>query len=427
MSDPVLQTLPVGDEPVTAPDDVAAIQKLRPVPRISVQAFCETQAVAHTIERMSEDRRMAKAQARVYMGGLSAAVEFYQSAPTPNLIFLEVTSEPDALMAGLDELAQVCDPSTRVVLIGHQNDITLYRELIRAGISEYMVAPVTIADLMNTISTLFADPDAEPLGRSIAFIGAKGGVGSSTIAHNVSWAISTLFNNEVVVADMDLAFGTANINFDQDPAQGIAEAVFSPERLDEVYLDRLLATCAEHLSLLAAPSMLDKVYDFDEQAFAGLVEVAQRSAPIVTLDVPHMWSGWTKTTLDQADEVVVVAAPELANLRNAKNLIDALRATRPNDALPRLVLNQVGMPKRPEISVSDFCDPLELEAAAIIPFDAPLFGSASNSGRMLAETDAGSPIVTTLAELAHLVTGRASAAPKSKSGLHGILARLRSK
>lgn len=427
MSDTALhQELQESPAEVSA-DETVAIQEVRPVPRISVQAFCETQPIATMIERMSEDRRMSKAQTRVYMGGINAAIEFYQSAPTPNLIFLEVTCGPEELMARLNDLAEVCDPSSRVVIIGHQNDVTLYRELIRSGISEYMVAPVGIADMMNTISSLFVDPEAEPLGRSVAFIGAKGGVGASTIAHNVSWAVSTLFQNEVVVVDMDLPFGTANINFDQDPAQGIAEAVFSPERLDEVYLDRLLANCADNLALLAAPSTLDRAYDFDAEAFTRLVDIAQRTAPVVTLDVPHGWNGWTKSTLTHADEVVIVAAPELANLRNTKNLVDTLKALRPNDAQPRLVLNQVGLPKRPEISVGDFMDPLELQPSAVIPFDAHLFGSASNSGRMLAETDAGHAIVSTLADLAHVVTGRTLSAPKTKPGLASLLARLKSK
>ncbi|MFZ2102862.1 MAG: AAA family ATPase [Oricola sp.] len=409
------------------PGDMAALNQVRPVPRISIQAFCETEGVAAPIGRMGEDRRMSKAQTRVYMGGIPAAVEFYQTAPTPNLIVLESSAAPDVLFRGLNELAEVCDPNSKVVIIGHNNDVSLYRELIRNGVSEYIVAPVTIADLMNTVSTLFIDPEAAPLGRSIAFIGAKGGVGSSTIAHNVSWAVSTLFQAEVVIADMDLPFGTANINFDQDPAQGIAEAVFSSDRIDEVYLDRLLASCAEHLSLLAAPSMLDKVYDFDPDAFAQLVDVAQRTAPYVVLDVPHVWNGWTRRTLEQADEVVIVASPELANLRNAKNMIDTLRKLRPNDFSPRLILNQVGMPKRPEIAVSDFAEPLGLEPVAVIPFDAQLFGTASNNGRMLAETDAANPIVASLSNIAHLVTGRGVIKEKPKSGLKGMLAKLKKK
>lgn len=405
--------------------EIAAMQALRPIPRISIQAFCETEGVAGPIERAGEDRRMAKAHLKVHMGGIPTAIEFYQGAPTPNLILLESRAEPKEMLEQLGQLAEHCDPTTKVVVIGHYNDVGLYRELIRSGISEYVIAPISMADIVSVISSIFVDPDAEPIGRSIAFIGAKGGVGSSTMAHNVAWAMSSLFKSEVVVADMDLAFGTANINFDQDPPQGIGEAVFSPERIDEVYLDRLLATCAEHLSLLAAPSTLDRVYDFDPEAFAPIIETAQRAAPMLILDVPHLWSGWSKNTLMRADDVVITATPELANLRNAKNLVDMLRKLRPNDPPPKLILNQTGVPKRPEISVEDFVEPLGITPMAVIPFEPQLFGNAANNGRMLGEMDARSPIVSTISEIAHVLTGRSEIKTRKKPGLGTILEKLR--
>lgn len=405
--------------------DVAALRALRPIPRISIQAFCETESIANPIERAAEDRRMSKAHLKVHMGGIETAIEYYQSAPTPNLIIIESRNEPKRLLDSLHQLAEACDPDTKVVIIGHYNDVWLYRELIRSGISEYVVAPVSMADVVSVISAIFVDPEADPIGKAIAFIGAKGGVGSSTISHNVAWAVSSLFDSEVVVADMDLAFGTANINFDQDPAQGIAEAVFAPERIDEVYLDRLLAQCAEHLSLLAAPSTLDRVYDFDADAFSQLIDIAQRSAPVLVLDVPHVWTGWTRSTLMHADEIVITATPELANLRNAKNLVDTLKKIRPNDIPPRLIINQVGMPKRPEISPAEFAEPLGLTPLAVIPFDAQLFGNAANNGRMLGEIDKQSAIVNTVKEIAHVLTGRSEVRAKKKSGLGDLLARLK--
>ena len=407
--------------------EIAAMQALRPIPRISIQAFCETEGVAGPIERAGEDRRMAKAHLKVHMGGIPTAIEFYQGAPTPNLILLESRAEPKEMLEQLGQLAEHCDPTTKVVVIGHYNDVGLYRELIRSGISEYVIAPISMADIVSIISSIFVDPEAEPIGRSIAFIGAKGGVGSSTMAHNVAWAMSSLFKSEVVVADMDLAFGTANINFDQDPPQGIGEAVFSPERIDEVYLDRLLATCAEHLSLLAAPSTLDRVYDFDPEAFAPIIETAQRAAPMLILDVPHLWSGWSKNTLMRADDVVITATPELANLRNAKNLVDMLRKLRPNDPPPKLILNQTGVPKRPEISVEDFVEPLGITPMAVIPFEPQLFGNAANNGRMLGEMDSQHAISQTMAELAHILTGRSEVKSRKKAGLGSIIERLRAK
>jgi pilus assembly protein CpaE len=326
-------------------------------------------------------------------------------------------------MAELAPLASVCDPSTKVVVVGYYNDISLYRDLIRNGISEYIVQPVAMPDLMTAMAAIFVDPDAEPLGKSIAFIGAKGGVGASTIAHNCAFGISNLFSTETILADLDLPYGTANINFDQDPTVGIAEAVFAPERLDEVFLDRLLTKCSEHLSMLAAPSLLDRVYDFDGQAFQPVLDVLQRNAPITVLDVPHTWSEWTRSVLGSVDEVVICAAPDLANLRNTKNMLDALRKVRPNDKAPHLILNQVGMPKRPEITPGDFCEPLEIDPIAIIPFDINLFGNAANSGRMISEMDAKSPTAETFSQVAHIVTGRVALKKAKRGSLLGLLKR----
>lgn len=400
------------------------LDQVRPLPRISIHAFCESEAMQRLMERCGQDRRMAKVSLRINSGGIDAAANMFATVPTPNLIVLETSTEPRALLTELAPLAAVCDPSTKVILLGKHNDIALYRDLIRNGISEYMVAPVAMPDILAAIASIFVDPDAEPLGRSMAFVGAKGGCGSSAIAHNCAWGISNLFSTETILADLDLPYGTANIDFDQDPPQGISEAVFAPERLDEVFLDRLLTKCSEHLSLLAAPSMLDRAYDFEGAAFHPILEILQRSAPVTVLDIPHMWTEWTRSVLGEADEVVITAVPDLASLRNTKNLLDAMKKLRPNDKQPHLILNQVGMPKRPEIAVSEFCESLEIEAAAIIPFDAVLFGNASNSGRMIAEIDKKSAAAETFSQLAHLLTGRASMKKARRGGLGKVLAAL---
>lgn len=409
-----------------APESPAAgdLNKIQLVPRITVQAFCETEIVSQTIDMAARDRRMSRATVKVLNGGLASAVEYYQSAPTPNLIIIETRLGGGELMTGLSRLAEVCDMDTKVIVVGHRNDITVYRELISNGVSDYLVAPLSMADLMSAISDIFVDPEAGPLGKILAFVGAKGGVGSSTICHNVAWTISSRYSSEVILTDMDLAFGTANINLDQDPPQGIAEAVYSPDRMDDILLDRLLAKCADHLNLLAAPSTLDRTYDFTQDAFNGVLEVAQRSSPMVVLDLPHQWTAWTKHILSVADEVVITASPELANLRNTKNLLDKLSELRPNDTLPKLVMNQVGVPKRPEISVADFIRPLDVQPAAVIPFDPALFGMASNNGQMISEADPRSSVVGSIEYLTQLVTGKAEMKVEKKGSL-GILSKLK--
>ena len=163
---------------------------VRPVPRISIQAFCESPDVAAAIEAAAADRRMARAHVKVHAGGITAASEFYQAAATPNLIIVESKLPRERLDAELDSLSQVCDAGTKVVVIGHVNDVNLYRSLIHRGISEYLVVPIDLMRIIRTVSDLFVDRAASPLGRTIAFIGGKGGVGSSMLAHNVAWAMS---------------------------------------------------------------------------------------------------------------------------------------------------------------------------------------------------------------------------------------------
>src|SRR5213075_126602 len=173
----------------------------------------------------------------------------------PNVIVLESDTRID-LLGGLDQLATVCDAGTRVVVIGRINDVTLYRELVRRGVSDYVLAPVGAIDVVRSICNLFSAPEAKAVGRIIAVVGAKGGVGASTVAHNVAWAIARDLSLDSVVADLDLAFGTASLDYNQDPVQGIANAVFSPDRLDSSFMERLLAKCTDNLSLLAAPAAL---------------------------------------------------------------------------------------------------------------------------------------------------------------------------
>lgn len=387
-------------------DTAGGEEHIAPVPRVSIQAFCESVEAAAAIQAAGEDRRMAKAHLKVQLGGPAAAAEAYHSSPTPNVIILETEGHSPNIIANLDSLAEVCDAGTRVIVIGKHNDVVLYRELVRRGVSDYLIAPISPLEIVRAISGLYSSTDAKPVGRVIAVVGAKGGVGASTIAHNIGWSVAHDLALDSVITDLDLAFGTAGLDYNQDPPQGIADAVFSPDRVDHAFVDRLLSKCTEHLSLLAAPATLERAYDFGTEAFDAIFDALRASMPCVVLDVPHQWTDWTRHTLVSADEILIVAAPDLANLRNAKNLFDFLRTARVNDHRPFYCLNQVGVPKRPEIKPAEFAKALEDQPVAVIPFEPQVFGTAANNGQMIAEVAAGSRAAATFRQLALLLTGR---------------------
>jgi pilus assembly protein CpaE len=411
------------------PDDAAALEialseHIAPAPRVSVQAFCETVETAAAVQGAGEDRRLDKAHLKIQMGGIAAAIEAYHGSPTPNVIVIETENRGDEILSGLDSLSEVCDAGTRVIVIGRLNDVVLYRELVRRGVNDYLIAPIGTLDVVRSICGLFSAPDAKPVGRTIAIIGAKGGVGASTIAHNVAWAVARELQLDTVVVDLDLGFGTAGLDYNQDPPQGVADAVFSPDRVDNAFIDRLLSKCTDHLSLLAAPATLDRIYDFSAEAFEPIVDSLRATVPCIVLDVPHQWSGWTKKTLIGADDILVVAGPDLANLRNAKNLLDLLKAARPNDRRPRYCLNQVGMLKRPEIKPADFAKALDDEAAAIIPFEPHAFGTAANNGQMIAELSSSHRAAEIFRQLAQSLTGRIETKKARSSLLSPLLGKL---
>jgi pilus assembly protein CpaE len=412
------------EQPEAAPPPVE--EHIAPAPRVSVQAFCETVETAAAVQSAGEDRRLGKAHLKIQMGGMAAAIEAYRSAPTPNVIVLESDGRND-LLGGLDQLATVCDAGTRVVVIGRINDVMLYRELVRRGVSDYVLAPVGAIDVVRSICNLFSAPEAKAVGRIIAVVGAKGGVGASTISHNVAWAIARDLAMDAVVADLDLAFGTAGLDYNQDPPQGIADAVFSPDRVDTAFIDRLLSKCTDHLSLLAAPATLDRVYDFGTDAFDSVFDTLRSTMPCIVLDIPHQWSGWTKRALIGADDILIVAAPDLANLRNTKNLFDLLKAARPNDRPPLYCLNQVGVPKRPEIAAVEFAKAIESQPIVSIPFEPQIFGSAANNGQMIAEISANHKSIEMFLQIAQRLTGRSETKKQKSSLFSPLIDKLRGK
>lgn len=379
---------------------------IAPVPRITLHAFCDSPESARTIQAAASDRRMERAHVTVQMGGAAAAVEAYRDASTPNVIVLDTGASRSDLLAYLEALAEYCDAGTKVVVAGRTNDIILYRELMARGISEYLVAPFTVLDFTRAISHLYSNAGATPVGKIVAITGAKGGTGASSIAHNIAFSIARDLDIQTVIADMDLGSGTAALDFNQDPVQGIAEAVFSPDRIDQNLVDRLLSKCSEKLSILAAPATLERMYDFSETAFDTLIDILRATTPCVILDIPHLWTAWAKRALINADDIAIVASPDLANLRNTKNMADMLRAARAHDGHPKLIMNFVGVPKRPEISVPDFAKAVDLVPAGTIPFEPKLFCTAANNGQMIAEIEAGGKIAATIRDLARKITHR---------------------
>jgi pilus assembly protein CpaE len=403
-----------GERAKAAPDSAGARATSAAAPaarsvgahRVAIHVFYDSEDVHAVSGSALADRRLAGAAGALYPGGLPAAVAAYQSRPTPSIVVVETKALGAPLFEDLGKLAEVCDPSTRVLMVGRVNDIGLYQDLISRGVSDYIVAPLEATRLIEAIARLYETPSAAAVGRGIAVVGARGGAGASTVAHNLAYVLGQTTHASTVLADFDLAFGTAGLNFNHDPLHGVAAALAQPDRLDSLLLERMMVRCSDYLSLFAAPATLDDDYDIPADAYDEVIRRLKSSAPFVVLDLPNEWSQWMRRTLLAADEVVVVAGPDLASLRNAKNLIELLKAGRPNDGPPILILNQVGLPQRPEIPVKIFAETVGLPPAMVLPFETKLFETASLKGKIVAEISPTSKFAKDMEQLAGLVSGR---------------------
>jgi pilus assembly protein CpaE len=405
----------------TQADSFGAAPHERPVPRISIHAFCEFPDTGAALQRAGADRRLSKAHLQVQLGGVNAAIEHYTGQITPNLLIVETKLDGRDALGELDRLAEVCDPATKVIVVGRVNDVELYRELMRRGASEYLVAPLEPLQLIEVISGLYLDPGATPIGRVVAVVGARGGAGSSTISHNIGWCIAEELHINTAIVDLDLAFGTVGLDFNDEASQGVADALAAPERLDDVLLDRLLLKRGDHLSLFTAPAALERDYDAVPESYEAVIDAVRQTTPCVILDIPHGWQPWIRNTLLAADDVVIVATPDLTSLRNAKNIIELVKNARPNDNPPRLVINQVGMPKRPEIPSKDFAETMGIDPSAIIAFEPALFGQAANNGQMVIELSPKAPVSEALRRLCRSLTGRTTGNGRNSASIFSFL------
>jgi len=363
------------------------------------------------------DRSLAKMQGYTATGGLPAAIDYYNERPTPEILMIEFEGAAEDITEGLNDLAEICDPGTRVVVVGSLNDVSLYRNLLRVGISEYLPSPLATRQVVDAIYGMIADPEARARGRVIAVTGVRGGAGGSTTALNLSYALAHEYDVDVAVLDLDLQFGTTALNFNVEARQGIYDCLSQPDRLDDQLLERYVVKYDEHVSVLGATASLNLPADIDREALEKLIETMSQRAAYVILDLPSRWTDWISNTLIMADETLIVANPDLVSLRDVQNWLRHVNEKRGEESRARVVLNRIGQARKTELSEKDFEGATEAPILQSVPYDPVIFATAANNGQPVGQVNAKSKPAISFQELARKVSGRHVTARKKKKGL----------
>lgn len=395
--------------------------------RLSVLAFLSGPQHQEAVARAAADPRLRRASLAVLAGSLPQAQEHLAAHDSPDLLIVETDLEGDALAAALDRLADVVRPETRVLLLGHSNDIGLYRRVLALGVSDYLYGEVTPDELVEAVRRIFAGRADDTLGRVTCVLGAAGGVGTSAVAVELADRLAAADgDDEVVLLDMDLGWGVDALALNVVPRQTAADVLQHADRIDDLLVERVLERCGDRLRLLAAPSAIGTRVQPTEESVERLVGVLRQKADHVVIDLPRVWTPWLRGLVGDAAAVVLVAYPDLVNLRNARALVDLMEAEREPGAPVHLVFNRAGLARKAELTAADFEEGAGLRPAATIPFDPAGFAAAMNNGQPLRQAARGSAAGKPLDELARLVAGRgAGTAGGGRFSLKSLFTRTR--
>ena len=365
-------------------------------------------------ESLAGDRRLSRCKTLVQGGGIDGAVKFLGDYESPQLLLIEARETGDALISALGRVAEVCEPGSKVVLLGEENDIFLYKKLMGMGLDEYYCGPFTPDALISVIESLYSETGSENLGRVISFFGARGGVGSTALAANTAYALSTQFEENVVLLDLDIAFGSIALGLNLQMRQSISDALAEPKRLDAVMIERFMLKYGDNLSLIAAPATLVDGTQINLESLSILLNLVRQMSGFVVIDIPHRWEKWVQEILLDSNEIIVTAYPNLVNLRDVKNVFEKLTPNRGVDAPTRLVLNRFGEFKKGELTVKDFEEAVGIAPVASIPYAPGLFADSVNGGDVLAKLGKTHKVVKEIGRLAEIVCGRTLSQGKSR-------------
>ena len=364
-------------------------------------AFLGDDVTRETVARIAAERGWPAAS--VETGGISAAARALAVVEPPRILMVDVSDSADPV-ADVAALAGMLEAGTALIALGRTNDVAFFRAMLAAGAADYLLKPATGEAVREALARAEAGPQQgqRSPGRLILFTGARGGVGASTIATNCAWIAANELRRRVILADLDLQFGTVALSLDLDPGPGLREALSDPDRIDDLFVERAIAKAGEHLAVLGSEEPFEETPGFAAGAALKLIAAIGAHYDLVMVDLPGRLAVAYPELLAAASELVVVCDLSLASLRDTNRLRRFFKDSGCEGKVS-IVANLVGAGRRGQLTRAQFEKGLESRIDCLVPADAKNAGRAANVGAPLAA--ARSPARGPLTALSVAVTG----------------------
>lgn len=361
---------------------------------------------------------------RVFKGGLRNAIQTLAVNASPHILFVDMAESIDPLN-DINGLAEVCEPGTIVIACGQVNDVRLYRDLLASGIQDYLLKPLDIDAVRESLTnaqSAFMTPRQEGgeahSHSATAVIGVRGGVGASTFATSLAWLLSEQAKRSTALLDLDLHFGTVALALDLEPGRGLIDAIENPSRIDGLFIERAMVRASERLAILSAEAPINQPMLTDGGAFHQLDEEFHNAFDCSVIDMPRAMLIQFPQLLADVQTIVLVSDITLAAARDTIRLLAWLRSNAPH--LTVLVAANRMLPNALEISAKDFEHSIERKIDIALPYDMRLAAQSAKLGKPLAEVAGNSKLGQAYRGVPGLILDDGSASP-AKAGKGGSL------
>jgi pilus assembly protein CpaE len=334
-------------------------------------------------------------------GGLSTALRLLGVAPPPRFMIVDIDGLPlEEVEPGLLELARM---GASVLALGSVNDVNYFRRIMRTGARDYLVKPVD-TDMLGEIFVRMEQPGegGKPNGRVVGVIGARGGVGVSTVAINTAWIMAEKLSRRTALVDMDIYAGSIALALDMEPTRGLREAFDDPERVDETFLQNAMAKVGKNLHVLATEEAFDDTVRMTDDKVLMIADTMRANFDMSVLDLPRHFVMREPALFTRFDDIVVVGELTLQALRDCNRLARLLQA-RNRDAKIHVVANRV--PQKPDVTLKEFEGGMEATLRCSFPYDAKSLTRAGFQGQPLACADPKHKMITDLYGLCKEMAG----------------------
>lgn len=379
------------------------------LPPLDVLVLARSQPVIEIMRAVQKSPACRRMTWRFNRNALGDTKATNSDGPVPDLLFVENDVSAEQTVSRLEVLAGVTDPGTRVILLNptRRPDLRTIRNAFRLGLSEVLLPPLTENEVLETLYEVAKDIGVGRLGQVTAFLAARGGDGSSTVALNVAMALSLFSKNEVILADCDQQHGTVALSFDLQGAYTVTDVFRRRSPIDDVLMERLLTSVNDRLRLLLVDPSIENSAHLPSYAVSVILDLANKKDRHLLLDMPSGWDSRTRKILEQVDRVVVTAEPTLASLQSTVGLFRALQSSVKNDQNISLLLNKCGRIKRNTVTPAMFVEALEIDAGRIfeVGYDPDAFSQAQVAAQSIIQSSEGHAASQTFIRLARNING----------------------